>query len=322
MNNQWVKHGMIFCPSQHEPHPKLLTHAANPLPIHVEGDVFRIFFSSRDDKNRSSVGAVDVDIVRRSVVRHHYEPFFLHGPENSFFADGVSIGNCYEAGGIRYMMFMGWQVPENAHWRGEIGRLIVNSDLTLSLESMNPFMAVDAVDPLSLSYPWVMNCGASGYRMWYGSTRAWMTVNGEMLHVINVATSMDGHIWTRIGQAIPSDIGIAQAFSRPTVVRDSSGKYQMWFSFRSGNGTSYRIGYADCSDGHTWVLGLRKPGIDISPVGWDSEMIEYPFVFDHLGRRYMLYNGNGYGLTGFGLAEMPFSGDEAPQLADRPQSSL
>ncbi len=31
-------------------------------------------------------------------------------------------------------------------------------------------------------------------------------------------------------------------------------------------------------------------------------MIEYPFVFDHAGERYMLYNGNGYGASGIGLA--------------------
>ncbi len=31
-------------------------------------------------------------------------------------------------------------------------------------------------------------------------------------------------------------------------------------------------------------------------------MIEYPFVFDHKCNRYMLYNGNSYGKTGFGLA--------------------
>ena len=31
-------------------------------------------------------------------------------------------------------------------------------------------------------------------------------------------------------------------------------------------------------------------------------MVEYPYVFDWQGRRYMLYNGNGYGLTGVGLA--------------------
>jgi hypothetical protein len=33
-------------------------------------------------------------------------------------------------------------------------------------------------------------------------------------------------------------------------------------------------------------------------------MIEYPFVFDYEGQRYMLYNGNNYGETGFGMAVM------------------
>jgi len=31
-------------------------------------------------------------------------------------------------------------------------------------------------------------------------------------------------------------------------------------------------------------------------------MICYPYVFKHKGRFYMLYCGNGYGKTGFGLA--------------------
>ena len=47
---------------------------------------------------------------------------------------------------------------------------------------------------------------------------------------------------------------------------------------------------------------MNAVGIDVSKNGWDSEMICYPYVFDHKGKRYMLYNGNGYGKTGFGLA--------------------
>jgi hypothetical protein len=31
-------------------------------------------------------------------------------------------------------------------------------------------------------------------------------------------------------------------------------------------------------------------------------MIEYPFVFEHAGESFMLYNGNHFGRTGFGLA--------------------
>ena len=31
-------------------------------------------------------------------------------------------------------------------------------------------------------------------------------------------------------------------------------------------------------------------------------MISYPCVFDYKGKRYMLYNGNDYGKSGFGIA--------------------
>jgi hypothetical protein len=76
----------------------------------------------------------------------------------------------------------------------------------------------------------------------------------------------------------------------------------MWFSYRGGAGSTYRIGYAYSRSGATWDLRLKETGIDLSPSGWDSEMIEYPFVFEHRGERLMLYNGNGYGKTGFGIA--------------------
>lgn len=302
MKGNWQKLGLLYCPSSSGRHPKLLTHAANPLPIRLGGDVYRIFFSGRDASNRSSVGAVDIDIVRREVVCEHWLPFFEHGPEGSFYADGVSIGNCYFADGVQYMLFMGWQNPEAGHWRGDIGRLIVRPDLTLELDSSTPFMASDAVDPISLSYPWVLERPQGGYHMWYGSTATWDAGNGEMLHVIKSATSTDGHAWNREGLAVPYSVGKAQAFSRPTVDRQDDGKHEMWFSYRSGNGEKYRIGHADSLDGVNWELSLENSGIDVSAEGWDSEMIEYPFVLDHDGRRYMLYNGNGYGKTGFGLA--------------------
>lgn len=302
MTRHWKKLGQLYVPSSEGRHPKLLSHAANPLPIHLIKDIYRIFFSGRDKDNRSSVGAVDIDIVSRTIVEDHYLPFFEHGGDGSFYADGVSIGNCYTAGGVQFMLFMGWQMPANQHWRGDIGRLIVNPDLTLKLDADAPFMASDENDRLSLSYPWVLEHEAGSYSMWYGSTRTWDAGNGEMLHVINAASSVDGHHWHREGLALPFELGVAQAFSRPTVINDDQGGYEMWFSYRSGSGEKYRIGYARSADRFKWKLDFENTGIDVSPHGWDSEMIEYPFVFEHDGRRYMLYNGNSYGKTGFGLA--------------------
>jgi hypothetical protein len=76
----------------------------------------------------------------------------------------------------------------------------------------------------------------------------------------------------------------------------------MWFSFRGSGGGKYRIGHAESPDGQHWILTLNRTGIDVSASGWDSDMIEYPYVFKHKGSTYMLYNGNDYGKTGFGLA--------------------
>jgi hypothetical protein len=302
MSPSWKKLGLLYCPADSGRHPKLLSHAANPLPFLLEGNIFRIFFSGRDANNRSSVGAVDIDIVTRQVVREHSEPFFENGPEGSFYADGISIGNCYEINGVDYMLFMGWQSPKYGQWRGDIGRLIVRPDLTLELASDVPLMGSNSADPLSLSYPWVLKDKMGIYNMWYSSVINWDAGNDDMLAPIKFASSDDGQNWIREGLAVPYELGIAQAFSRPTVIRDSQGGHEMWFSYRGGMGSKYRIGFASSKDGKVWKLALKEVGIDVSAYGWDSEMIEYPFVFDHNGERYMLYNGNGYGKTGFGLA--------------------
>ena len=55
-------------------------------------------------------------------------------------------------------------------------------------------------------------------------------------------------------------------------------------------------------EGLAWTRVGEQDAIDVSADGWDSDMIEYPCVFEHGGRRYLLYSGNGYGREGFGIA--------------------
>ncbi len=296
---KWKKLGCLFQADRINPY--ILSHAANPLAVHLEGDLFRVFYSGRDCENRSSVAYADIDIITRKVVGYSTTCSFIHGDAESFYSHGVSIGNTYRVGSDVYMLFMGWQIRGNGHWRGDIGRLRLEGNEKLVLDPEEPFMGSDTEDPVSLSYPWVMD-DEGIYKMWYGSTITWDAGNGEMLHVIKSATSKDGETWEKHGVAIPYELGVAQAFSRPTVIRDVQG-YHMWFSYRSGDGTKYRIGYAHSLDGESWERH-RESGIDVGDTGWDSEMVCYPYVFDHKGERYMLYNGNGHGKTGFGLAVM------------------
>lgn len=297
---RWEKLGQVY--KVKSEHPLAISHASNPLPVLIGGNIYRVFFSCRDIDNKSSVSYVDFDISTLKVIYVHREPVFIYGDANSFYSHGVSIGNCYSSNNKNYILFMGWQVPDGQHWRGDIGRLHLENNTKLTLDPQEAFMSVDNEDRVSLSYPYVV-FHEGIYKMWYGSTIEWQTENGEMLHVIKYATSSDGLIWEKHGVAIPYELGVAQAFSRPTVLIDESG-YNMWYSFRSGNGTKYRIGYSFSKDGIHWENKIDEVGIDVSLSGWDNEMICYPFVFDHNGERYMLYNGNGYGKAGFGMAKL------------------
>jgi hypothetical protein len=142
--------------------------------------------------------------------------------------------------------------------------------------------------------------------MWYLSCTEWVIENNIPKHKYHIkyAESDDGVHWQRNGViAIDYANEGEYAISRPSVMHDID-RWRMWYSYR-GNG--YRIGYAESHDGKNWVRNDNQVGITVSSTGWDSEMIEYPFVFDHQGQRYMLYNGNGYGKTGFGLATLEHS---------------
>ncbi|MCS7317951.1 MAG: hypothetical protein RMJ44_12150 [Cytophagales bacterium] len=297
----WKKLGHIF--KVNNDNEFLKTHAANPLPIQLDEKIFRVFYSGRDKNNRSSVGYVDLNLDTLKIVNYPKEPVFTYGNENSFYSHGVSIGNMYQdLDGKCFILFMGWQIRENQHWRGDIGRLMLINKEKLILNPTNPFLKLDNEDPISLSYPFVLFHN-NEFKMWYGSTITWNAENGEMIHVIKYVTSYDGTTWKKHGIAIPYEIGKAQAFSRPCVVIDSNG-FHMWYSFRKGDGTKYRIGYSHSLDGVNWIRKDELVGIDVSKnlEDWDSEMLCYPFVFDHNGKRYMLYNGNSFGKEGFGLA--------------------
>jgi hypothetical protein len=82
----------------------------------------------------------------------------------------------------------------------------------------------------------------------------------------------------------------------------------MWYSYRglenyrTDKNNSYRIGYAESDDGIAWIRKDEELGLDVSPSGWDSEMVAYPFIYADATRRYMFYNGNGFGRSGLGYA--------------------
>jgi hypothetical protein len=98
-----------------------------------------------------------------------------------------------------------------------------------------------------------------------------------------------------------------EAVTRPYVIKVTDG-YQMWFcyrdsiDFRDGLG-SYQIGYAWSADLENWERADERAGIGKSVAGWDSKMVAYPAVVMVGEKMLLFYNGNGFGVDGFGYAE-------------------
>jgi 5'-3' exonuclease len=143
------------------------------------------------------------------------------------------------------------------------------------------------------------------YKAWFTSCMKWEKIDNEVKHFYNLeyAESTDGINWKRDKNiAIDFKDEFEYALGVPRVKKDNN-LYKMWFCSRATQDIpTYRIRYAESNDGIIWVRKDEEVGIDVSKDGWDSEMICYPFIFDHKDKRYMLYNGNGYGRTGFGIA--------------------
>jgi hypothetical protein len=295
---KWTKLGLVFATNNN--HPWMLTHAANPVGEHLHDDVFRLYFSCRDAQSRSHIAYADVDIKPPfRVLKVAEQPLLAPGEVGTFDDSGVSLSCLKKIKGKLCLYYVGWNLGVTVPWRNSIGLAIHNSVTgTFERYSRAPLLDRNDADPFSISYPFVLE-DEGIFRMWYGSNLSWGKEQKDMGHVIKYAESADALHWNRQGIiAVNFKDESEYAMSRPYILKED-GLYKMWYSYR---GEAYRIGYAESKDGINWTRKDDEVGIDVSEAGWDSEMIEYPCVFDHRRDRYMLYNGDGYGRTGIGLA--------------------
>ena len=296
----WKKLGLVFCPENNA--PWMVSHAVNPIAEQIQDDQYRIYFSSRDIKNRSSIGFVEIDINSpNKILRVSENPVVSPGELGSHDYDGVSIACIVSAEDKKYLYYLGWCLCQSVPWSNTIGLAISLENTDYTKYSQAPLLGRDAVDPISTSYPWVIYEDGK-WKMWYGTHLKWNDLTKIDLfdHVIKYAESDDGIHWNKSNHiAINIDkVNGEYAISKPCVLKED-GIWKMWYSYR---GVKYKIGYAESTNGIDWVRKDELVGITISQEGWDSESIEYPFVFKHKDKKYMLYNGNDYGKTGFGIA--------------------
>lgn len=280
----------------------MATHAAVPFADRIEEDIFRVYFNSRDQNNRAQIGYFEIHIKNpEEIIYLHDKPVIGLGSLGAYDDSGVIGSWIVSVPGQKYFYYSGMTLGVTVPFYFYLGMAISeDGGRTFRKFSNSPMLDRCEVDPYLTGHACVLK-EDDGWRMWYVSGQRWEGPKGQPKHYYHIkyAESADGLIWDRRGVVcIDFNSEEEYAIARPCVLKEG-GFYRMWYSYR---GQSYRIGYAESADGITWQRKDNEAGIDLSPSGWDSQMIEYAHIFDHRGERYMLYNGNEYGKTGIGLA--------------------
>lgn len=299
---KWRKMGLIFEPKGQ--FDWIVTHASLPFAERIDEELYRIFFYGRDNKNRSQIGYVEININEpQRILYITKKPVLGLGSLGAFDDSGVMSSWIVNYGSKKYLYYVGWTRGVTVPYYSYIG-LAISQDGGKTFErfSKAPILERNNVDPYLTASPCVI-IENGRWRMWYISGVKRVIENNETMayYHLKYAESEDGVHWKRDGTVcIDFRYKGETRIARPCVIKED-GIYKMWYCYAIGSG-GYRIGYAESGDGIHWERKDEEAGIDVSESGWDSEMVCYPFVFEHKGQKYMLYSGNEYGKSGFGYA--------------------
>lgn len=294
----WKKKGLFFKPNSSLFWSK--THCMIPTPYFINDGLVKLFYSGRDEQNRSHIGFIVVDLKNNcEIIDKSIDPILSPGELGCFDDNGVTPSCVIDLeDNLIGLYYIGWN-PGSTVRMHIFGGLAVSKDngKTFHRWSKAPILERNITDPYLNTAPWVVRA-ENEFRIFYVSGVEWLNKDTPRYN-IKTAKSKDGLNWERKGKiAIDFKNSKENALARPYVIKESN-KWKMWFSFK---GDSYRIGYAESYDGENWERLDNLAGIDKSTNDFDSEMIEYASVVEYKGNKYMFYNGNNYGYDGIGLA--------------------
>ncbi len=179
-------------------------HAQNPAAVSLGGSIWRVFFASRDERNRSQIGWVDIDLDRpQTPLRAAAEPVVALGALGHFDGDGVYPSCAVRDGKDVRLYTIGWNAGlRPPMFYAAIGLALSEDDgSTFKRHGQIPVLTRSEHDPCFVSGPMVLQENGR-WRMWYISGYRWIeTAAGLNSHYhIKYAESADGISWRRDGR--------------------------------------------------------------------------------------------------------------------------
>ncbi len=304
----WIKKGFIYKPDSK--FSWCFSHAQVPFGFPLNQESIRIYFATRDILNRSVISFIEVDSENLSNIKYvHNQPCLKLGELGTHDESGV-MPSCFVVNGNDiFLYYTGWNIGGNVSYRTSIG-LAISTDggITFKKISDGPILDRSIYDPCFSCQPFVLKYEGI-WKMWYLSCLKWQIIDNypEPFYNVKYAESSDGIDWIRKGKiSLDLDVDI-DAIGNPTIIYDNE-IYSMYFShrkatnYRNNPKNSYKIGLAESKSGIEFVYVDKNVQMKGKIEQWESIMNAYPHVFKHNGKYIMLYNGNGFGQSGFGYS--------------------
>jgi hypothetical protein len=288
------------------------SHAQIPTVLALAADRWRIYFAARNEANRATIFAADIDPRDEMRVLELYaRPLLPPGETGAFDAAGFGPSCALAAGGRVWLYYQGVSVPRDVPYQHAIGLAVSDDGLAFERVATGPVLSTGPYDPIFVTTPFVRHTG-SAYEMWYGSATRWEATAGrlEASYTIRRTVSADGLVWSAATTlAVASDDPHVVGATRPWIARDGD-RSRVWFSrrgtdFRSGGSGAYAIVHAPLADDGTRADGPIEPVVFENPPqpgDWDGQMQAYPCVMPLGDDLVMFYNGNHFGRAGLGWA--------------------
>ncbi|WP_333600055.1 hypothetical protein [Flavobacterium sp.] len=305
----WSKKGVLWHIDNYN--DWMISHACVPTALQVDKDTIRIYYAPRNCKGKSIPTYFDVDANNPGTVKYiHDKPILELGELGTFDDDGIMPCSVVRVSETQiYLYYVGWNPSVSVPYRNAIGLAISHDNgKTFERAFKGAIVERNKFEPFFTASPYVIK-EEGKWHLWYASSTGFVVVNGkpEPLYEIKYAHSTDGIEWVRTNITCIPPAQKYQCTARPTVIKEE-GIYKMWFTYRGSfdyrdGKESYRIGYAESTDAVNWERNDEKSGIALSESGWDATMQTYPSVIQIGTKKYLFYNGNGFGKTGIGWAE-------------------
>ncbi len=303
MKQNWKKLGQVYNPLIHL--PEGYSYGAVPIVRKIKNNILFVFFTARNRQNKSVLCEVEICLDRLLPISKTKVDLLVPGSIGTFDEDGVMASDIFTNEGIDYVTYIGWNRGITVPFRNAIGIAKYTSEGIKKIKK-GPILDRSVYDPCFVASNCVFKIGII-FVMYYLSCSQWEVIDNKLIHRYNIkiAKSKDGIIWSPTGKtAINFKNKDEYAISVPRVIKDNK-IYKMWYSYRGSiDAPTYRIGYAESLDGFLWERKDDEINLIPSESGWDSEMICYPYIFEQKRNKFILYNGNGYGKTGFGIAKL------------------